>query len=555
MKKHFKIIATSDVHGKLFPYDFTTLLPLAGSLAQVSAYVKSERARMGEERVILLDNGDMLQGQPSVYYYNFIDERRPHPVATMLKRMRYDAQTVGNHDIETGHPVYDRYRADLAPIPLLGANVTDVSTGKPYFTPYTVIEREGVRFAVLGLLTPAIPAWLPEPLWEGMDVGPMVESARRWVEHIREHERPDVVIGLFHSGYESTHLTWKWLENASGKVAREVDGIDIIFMGHDHIVAVKQEDSGTLLLNPGAHAAHVAEALVTVETAEDGSADVTDITGGVVQVTGITPDKDFIREFAPEYDATMKFVEKVIGEASGDFSIRDAYFGPSAFMELIHRLQLEISGAQISLAAPLSFDTTLHKGPLHMSDMFKLYRYENQLYTMRMTGEEIINHLEMSYNLWTAVMKSPRDPLLKFASGNPVKGDYARLINPSYNFDSAFGIDYTVDVTKPQGEKIRVISMSDGRPFDPRETYEVAVNAYRANGGGELMTRGAGIPHDELERRIVRTTDLDLRYYLMKAIERRGTITPTVTDNWRFVPEDIVSNALVHDRARLFGHH
>lgn len=175
MKKHFKIIATSDVHGKLFPYDFTTLLPLAGSLAQVSAYVKSERARMGEERVILLDNGDMLQGQPSVYYYNFIDERRPHPVATMLKRMRYDAQTVGNHDIETGHPVYDRYRADLAPIPLLGANVTDVSTGKPYFTPYTVIEREGVRFAVLGLLTPAIPAWLPEPLWEGMDVGPMVE--------------------------------------------------------------------------------------------------------------------------------------------------------------------------------------------------------------------------------------------------------------------------------------------------------------------------------------------------------------------------------------------
>lgn len=82
----------------------------------------------------------------------------------MLKRMRYDAQTVGNHDIETGHPVYDRYRADLAPIPLLGANVTDKLTAGPYFTPYTIIEREGVRFAVFGLLTPAIPAWLPEPL-------------------------------------------------------------------------------------------------------------------------------------------------------------------------------------------------------------------------------------------------------------------------------------------------------------------------------------------------------------------------------------------------------
>lgn len=554
MKKRFKIIATSDVHGKLFPYDFTSLSPLSGSLAQVSAYVKSERAHMGDSRVILLDNGDMLQGQPSVYYYNFIDSQGPHPVATMLKRMRYDAQTVGNHDIETGHPVYDRYRADLAPIPLLGANVTDKLTAGPYFTPYTIIEREGVRFAVFGLLTPAIPAWLPEPLWEGLDVGPMVESARYWVEYIREHEHPDVVIGLFHSGYESTHLTWKWLENASGKVAREVKGIDIIFMGHDHLVAVKHEEPGTLLLNPGAHATHVAEAMVTVEASAGGNVKVTDIDGGVIPITGIAPDSEFMNEFRPVYDATMDFVEKVIGEAAGDFSIRDAYFGPSAFMELIHRLQLEISGARISLAAPLSFDTTLHKGPLRMSDMFKLYRYENQLYTMAMTGEEIINHLEMSYNLWTAVMSSPRDPLLKFASGNPVKGDYSRLINPSYNFDSAFGIDYTVDVTKPQGEKIRVLSMSDGTPFDPRETYEVAVNAYRANGGGELMTRGAGIPHDELEKRIVRTTDLDLRYYLMKAIERKGTIYPSVTPNWKFVPDDIVATAISHDRARLFGH-
>ena len=107
MRKVFKIAVTGDVHGMLYPYDFTTLSPAPGSLARVSAYVKDLRSRLGEDRVVLLDNGDMLQGQPPVYFYNFIETGVTHPVARMLKRMGYDAQTIGNHDIETGHPVYD----------------------------------------------------------------------------------------------------------------------------------------------------------------------------------------------------------------------------------------------------------------------------------------------------------------------------------------------------------------------------------------------------------------------------------------------------------------
>lgn len=553
MKKVFKIISTGDVHGMLFPYDFTTLSPAPGSLARVSAYVESQRAVMGEDSVLLLDNGDILQGQPAVYLYNFIETGTAHPVARVMKRMRYDAMTIGNHDIETGHLVYDRFRADLAPIPLLGANVTDISTGEPYFKPYTVVERNGVRFAVLGLLTPAIPAWLPEKLWEGLDVEPMVESARRWMRHIRERESPDVVIGLFHSGYHSTHPTWKWMENASDIVAREVDGFDLIIMGHDHSRAVIREENGTLLINPGAYATHVAETVVTVEQDDDGRVVDCNVDGRVVSVADHEPDEGFLEEFAPERKLTQEFVEKVIGEATGDFGVRDAYFGPSAFMELIHTLQLEISGADISLAAPLSFDAVIRKGILRMSDMFALYKYENQLCTLAMTGEEVKNHLEMSYNLWTAVMESPCDPLLKFASGNPVKGDYSRLINPSYNFDSAFGVNYTVDVTRPKGQKICISSMADGTPFDMKRTYRVAVNAYRANGGGELITRGAWISHDELKSRVLDATELDLRYYLMKAIERKGRISPVVTRNWRFVPEEIVDAAIPRDRHRLFA--
>ena len=195
-----KIAVTSDVHGNYFPYNFITRSPGDGSLARVATRVNELRDSLGRDRVILLDNGDILQGQPTAYYYNFIKTDAPHLTARMLKWLDYDAETIGNHDVETGHAVYDRYRKDLGSLPLLGANVIDRTTGKPYLQPYTVLDKNGIRIAVLGLLTPAIPAWLPETLWDGLEFEDMVESAGKWVPYIMENEKPDLLIGLFHSG-------------------------------------------------------------------------------------------------------------------------------------------------------------------------------------------------------------------------------------------------------------------------------------------------------------------------------------------------------------------
>ena len=222
-------------------------------------------------------------------------------------------------------------------------------------------------------------------------------------------------------------------------------------------------------------------------------------------------------------------------------------------MTLLHDLQLEISGAQISFAAPLSFDASIVAGPLRVSDMFTLYKYENMLYTLKLTGREIKDYLEMAYDLWTAPVSDSEDSqLIRFASENPSLADN-RLKNPSYNFDSPAGIDYTVDITRPRGEKITITSLSDGTPFNPDSTYTVAVNSYRANGGGDLLTLGAGIPSDELSSRVVRATDKDLRYYLIKAVEKRGVISPRVETNWRFVPEKLASEAGRRSRHLLFG--
>ena len=148
--------------------------------------------------------------------------------------------------------------------------------------------------------------------------------------------------------------------------------------------------------------------------------------------------------------------------------------------------------------------------------------------------------------------EQPSDELIRFSKGTHAKGDYAALEHPSYNFDSAAGINYEVDVTKPRGEKIRIISMADGSAFSPDFTYLVAVNSYRANGGGDLLTQGAGISKEEMPKRLVKATDRDLRFYLIEQLRATPSISPEVTQNWRFVPEEFTTVAIPRDYDRLF---
>ena len=157
-----RLIETSDVHGAFFPYNFIERSPMKGSLARVSSYVKKQRQKYGKN-VILLDNGDILQGQPSCYYSNFISTDQPNIAAEVINYMEYDAETIGNHDLEPGHAVYDKWIKDVE-CPMLGANIIDLKSGKPYVEPYLMLERQGVRIAVLGMLTPAIPNWLHQSL-------------------------------------------------------------------------------------------------------------------------------------------------------------------------------------------------------------------------------------------------------------------------------------------------------------------------------------------------------------------------------------------------------
>lgn len=551
-----RIIETTDVHGNFFPYNFITRTPWSGSMARAAQFIDSVRTEAGKDNVVLLDNGDILQGQPTVYYYNFIDTVTPHIASRIYDTLEYDAVTIGNHDVETGHAVYDRWARQTS-VPVLGANVIDTATGEPYLKPYAIVERNGVRIAVLGLLTPAIPAWLPEPIWSGLRFDDMEETARKWIPIIKEKENPHLIVGLFHSGHDASRRTGQWIENASCEVARNVPGFDAVFMGHDHqqynrVLAGPNPGDSVVVLNPANNANSIAELDVTLTLTPDNSVMEKKLSGHIHDISNITPSESFLTEFAAEREAVNTFVDRIIGEAKGEFSSRDAYFGPSAFIDLIHRLQLEITGADISFAAPLSADALIAEGPVRVSDMFNLYKYENLLYTMELTGEEIRNYLEEAYRVRLADNPVSQGHLMRFESDKPTPRNN-RLKNPAYNFDSAAGINYTVDITRPIGERVTITSMADRSEFKPHGLYKVAVNSYRGNGGGDLMTKGAGLEREEIKKRIITSTDLDLRYYMMKEVEQSGVIVPEVIGNWKIVPEDIVAPLAEKDRAILFS--
>lgn len=550
---NLRIIETTDVHGSFFPYDFINRKPQKGSMARVNSYVDSLRQQYGRN-LILLDNGDILQGQPICYYYNYINTKANNIAGDIINYMHYDAEAVGNHDIETGHKVYDKWHKEVK-CPMLGANIINTKTNQPYFQPYTILNRDGIKIAIIGMITPAIPNWLPKNLWSGLQFEEMVTCARKWMSFLQTKEQPDIVIGLFHSGKDGGITTNEYSENASEKVAREVPGFDLVLFGHDHIQhaeTIKNIDNKEVVcLDPANNAMAVADAKITV-TVNNGKKIGTKVNGKIIDITRQPIDEKYMSHFKSQIKEVDVFTNKQIGNFKNTISTRDCYFGSSAFTDLILNLELKITGADIAFNAPLSFDAEIKKGPIYVSDMFNLYKFENQLYVMKLTGKEIRKHLEMSYDLWVNTMKSPEDHLLLL--NEKTKDDQQRLgfKNYSFNFDSAAGIDYEVDATKPNGQKVKILRMSDGQPFQENKWYKVAINSYRANGGGELLTKGAGIPHDSLQSRIIWRSDKDQRYYLMKEIEKAKNMNPKPNNNWRFIPDKWAKEAAKKDYNILF---
>ena len=548
------IIFTTDIHGNYFPYDFRHGCKGKGSLQRVHAFVAQEVGRLPGP-TLLIDGGDLLQGSAAAYYLNFIaPHTEGHRVADFCNFIGYDVGVLGNHDIEMGREVLGRFIGSCH-FPILGANVIDERTGKCALDPYIILSRGGKRIAVVGFVTPAIPHWMPQSVWEGWRFEDITDCARRIIAHLRQTEQPDCIVGVFHSGMDEGIITPDYRENAVRHTIECVEGFDLVLYGHDHCAHCEEVTDPTgrsvLCVNPGSEAHCVAE--VTILFPPEGHPQPQARVCYIGKVGGAHA-RAFSRHFKRDQDAVVAWSQQRIGTLLSPIDASESYFGSSAYIDFIQQLQLDISGADIAFSAPLFFTARIEAGDISIGDLFNIYRFEDKLYTLRLSGQEVKDYLEMSYALWTNQMHSPQDHLLLLS---PMKNNPARLgfTNFIFNFDAAAGLLYEVDLREPPGRKVRIQGLADGRPFRLDASYLVAMTAYRANGGGELLTKGAGIPKDDIPDRMVACTCHDVRHYMMDHLQHSQRVDPQPAHNWRFVPDDWALPAAARDYDALFNPH
>jgi 2',3'-cyclic-nucleotide 2'-phosphodiesterase/3'-nucleotidase len=549
------VLSTNDAHGTWFDSTYVDNRTRP-SLMAVKYYVDSVRTADGAGNVLLIDAGDCLQGDNAPYYFNYVDTETPHLFPRLVKYMGYDAVAVGNHDIETGHPVYDRVAADLKKngVDFLAANAIRNDNGKPYFKPYKIVRKGGLKVAVLGYTNANMRAWLTEELWSGMHFEPIVNVIQADVDRIRAQEKPDVMVVVMHSG--TGNGDGSMLESEGLDAFRMVKGVDFVLASHDHRPFVEANDS-CAFLNAGSHSRNVAEGKLRL-TVKDRKVVSKSYEAKTIPVQADKADADMKAFFQKDYEAVKAFTLKEVGILNTDLWTRDAYRGMCDYMNLIHTLSLGCKPAEISFAAPLTFNGRVGAGIIRYNDLFTIYPYENQLFVVKMTGEEIRNYLEHSYDKWINTIAQADDRLLKIDARDDARTQQQRwsFTNRSYNFDSAAGINYTVDVTKPFGERVAIASMADGSAFDPAKEYNVAMTSYRASGGGNLM-KETGVDTDNIDERVVGRYP-EIRNILYDYLLENGSIDPEVIGNpavighWEFIPAELVKPAMDRDMDLLF---
>jgi len=560
-KSPIKIMVTSDVHGRLFKEHGTLHRTSQSSLESVYAYVENARQSALSD-IILLDNGDLMQGTPAAYFASYMDTGKPGLFSRVMNFMGYEAMTIGNHDIECGPKVYNRLQSELD-FPLLGANVVKASDGKPFFQPYAIVEKGGLRIGILGLTTTGVPDWLPGHLWTGMEFRDMVESAKYWVDHIRTKEKPDLLIGLFHSGLGRSDAKPEDqpLENACAYVAKHVPGLDIIFTGHDHgrrnLWIQNTAGDSVLVLGPGHFAEHLAVATISPGKGKGRKASGPQISGELIEISSDLGSPEFRNEFSKDMLKVEQWSSTEVAELGYNIYAVESLLGPSPLTDLIHRVQLDYTGADISIAAPLSFDDTIFAGMLTNRDFFRLYEYENYLYTIQLSGQEIKDYLNYSYQGWVSQMMEPEDYLLDFHLNDNGQVDLNRtprfrLKKPFFNCDGAAGIRYEVNVRRDIEDRIVIRSIEGQRLFHPDSTYKVAVNSYRGSGGGGHLTKGLGLTKPEINSRIIHTSDKELRSILVNFLQKNGASNHIPRAHWKFTPEEWTEEASKRDMDWLF---
>ncbi|MCM2576517.1 bifunctional metallophosphatase/5'-nucleotidase [Streptomyces meridianus] len=535
----FTVMGTTDLHGNVFNWDYFTDAEFDDKahndvgLAKISTLVNRVREEKGRRNTLLIDAGDTIQGTQLAYYYAKVDpitgaNGPVHPMAQAMNAIGYDAAALGNHEFNYGIPVLRKFE-EQCDFPLLGANALDAKSLRPAFPPYVIKELRtpcgrDVRVGILGLTNPGIAIWDKANVQGKMTFPGLEEQAAKYVPRLRSMGA-DVVIVSAHSGTSGTSSYGDQLphvENAAGLVAEQVPGIDAILVGHAHTeipeyrIANRETGKEVVLSEPlkwGQRLTLFDFGLVW----ERGRWSVESVSARVVDSNTVEEDARITGLLADEHKKVVAYVNQVIGTSRAAMSAEEAPYKDVPIIDLINHVQAETVRAALAGTAHASLPVLsqaacflrsagIPAGEVTIRDVAGLYVFENTLEARLLTGAQVRDYLEFSANYF-----------VRTAPGAEV--DPAKLTNadgiPDYNYDVVSGVSYEIDIAKPKGSRVTDVRFG-GEPIDEEAQFVLAVNNYRASGGGNF-------PHVAKSEQLWANSD-EIRNTMIAWVKEKGEI-------------------------------
>jgi 2',3'-cyclic-nucleotide 2'-phosphodiesterase/3'-nucleotidase/5'-nucleotidase len=511
---HIIIVSTTDVHGHVTAWNYLADQPFPGGLVRAARVVDSLKARYPGQ-VVLVDAGDLIQGDPFAAYFAQTAPRDPHPALDVMGAMGYDAATPGNHDFDWGVPFMFRALRGTS-FPYVSGNIYSLPQDTLAFPAYTVVQRGGVRIGITGFTTPGVMVWDREIVRGQARVARIGEVADRVLRRVRN--AADFTVALVHSGFNessSYDTTGVGPENVANALTAGPVKPDLVVLGHSHREIADTIINGVHVVQPKPFAQSLSVVHLTLERTAIGWR-AARVRGELVPLARVEPAAAIVRRLAPDHDAVRRWAAQPLGNVSADMPATTARVEPTAIINYINEVQRRRAGTDLSATPAYDTRAGFKSGQVTMAQVAAIYPYENTLRGIRISGRQLKDYLEQSARYYR------------------VDGPGTIAINDSvagYNYDVVSGVEYAIDLRLPVGSRIRGLTVR-GKPVTPEDQFTLALSSYRQGGGGGFtMLAGSPVVYDRGE---------NIRDLLVGDLRTRGflNVDDFGTRNWRLLPEE-----------------